>query len=459
MGSDSEKPNIYQAILESMGEGIVFVDAEDCIAFINHTAEEIRGIKATNFIGRNIVSIHSNPTSDKISSLLAGLKGGSIRMSRRTIEVKGKFFENSYYPIRQPDGQYLGTLLVSRDITEKQLLKEENQLLREQMSLGSAFEGIVGSSQQILQLFRTISVVASLDSTILITGESGTGKELVAAAIQQHSMRRNRPMIKVNCAALPESLVESELFGHERGAFTGAVTSHRGKFEQAHGGTIFLDEVGDLPPSAQAKLLRVLQEKTVVRLGSERELNVDVRIIAATNKDLKEHVSAGRFREDLYYRLNVINIHVPPLRERREDIILLADHFLKCFAAKMERRINTFAESTIHVLLHYDYPGNVRELQHAIERSVALCRGDTLMPQDLPPSFLARNNAEPPPTFGHEGDSKPLNRSLSNSVEDFETQIILDALAKTGGHKAETARLLNISRKTLWQKLKQMENG
>ncbi|MEI6306266.1 MAG: sigma-54-dependent Fis family transcriptional regulator [Deltaproteobacteria bacterium] len=459
MGIAEQSPNIYQAILESMGEGIVFVDSEDRLAFINHTAEEIRGIKAVNLIGRSLVSMHSNPTAERIGNLLTGLKDGSIRMSRRTIEVKGKFFENSYYPIRHPDGQYLGTLLVSRDITEKQLLKEENQLLREQMSLGSAFEGIVGSSQPILQLFRTISVVASLDSTILITGESGTGKELVAAAIQQHSMRRNKPMIKVNCAALPENLVESELFGHERGSFTGAVTRHKGKFEQAHGGTIFLDEVGDLPPSAQAKLLRVLQEKTLVRLGGERELNVDVRIIAATNKDLKNHVVAGCFREDLYYRLNVINIHVPPLRERREDIILLAEHFLKFFAEKMARKIHSFTESTVHLLLNYEYPGNVRELQHAIERAVALCRGDTIMPQDLPASFLSSHNDAPPPSFGHEGDAAILTNSLSHSVEGFERKMILDALSKTGGHKAETARLLNISRKTLWQKLKQMENG
>ena len=458
MGIIGDTTTIYQAILESMGEGIIFVDEEDRLVFINHTAEIIRGIKAENFIGRSLLSIHPPKTAERIGKLLTSLKDGTLLQSRRIIEVKGKYFENSYYPIRNSDNSYLGTLLVSRDITEKQRLKEENQLLREQMNLGSAFEGFVGSSQAILQVFRTISAIASLDSTILITGESGTGKELVAAAIQQHSKRRNMPMVKVNCAALPEHLIESELFGHERGAFTGAISSHRGKFQQAHGGTIFLDEVGDLPLGAQAKLLRVIQEKKVVRVGGEREIDLDVRIIAATNKDLKALVAAGHFREDLYYRINVITIHVPTLRERREDIILLAEHFVRHYAEKMGRQVQGLCDTTSHILLNYDYPGNVRELQHAIERAVALCSGEYLAPQDLPAGFITAQS-ENIPSFGHEGDAALPSRSLSHSMESFERQMILDALTRTGGQKSEAALLLNISRKTLWQKLKQMENG
>ncbi|WP_304598768.1 sigma-54-dependent Fis family transcriptional regulator [Geobacter sp. FeAm09] len=312
MSPAADISTIHRAILESMGEGVIFINAEDRLAFINHTAEQIRGIRAENFIGRHILTIHSPASAERVEKLLCGLKDGSIQQTRRVIEVKGKYFENSYYPIRATDSTYLGAVLVSRDITEKQLLKEENRLLRDQMGLGDAFNDFVGTSQPILQLFQTIAAIATLDSTILITGESGTGKELVAAAVRQHSKRLNKPMVKVNCAALPENLVESELFGHERGAFSGAFSSHRGKFELAHGGTIFLDEIGDLPPSAQAKLLRVLQDRTITRVGGEKESAVDVRIIAATNQDLQALVAVGRFREDLYFRLNVITIHVPP---------------------------------------------------------------------------------------------------------------------------------------------------
>jgi len=456
MGAAYDISTIHRAILESMGEGIIFINAEDRLTFINHTAEQIRGIKAENFIGRDILTIHTPASAGRIKGLLASLRDGSIQQSRRVIEVKGKYFENSYYPIRTPDGSYLGALLVSRDITEKQLLKEENRLLRDKMGLGTAFRDFVGVSQPILQLFRTIAAIASLDSTILITGESGTGKELVAAAVREHSKRLNKPMVKVNCAALPEHLVESELFGHERGAFSGAFVNHRGKFELAHNGTIFLDEIGDLPLSAQAKLLRVLQDKTVVRVGGEKEIAVDVRIIAATNQDLQALVAGGRFREDLYYRLNVITVHVPPLRERREDIILLAEHFLRRFAEKMGRPVRTIGQAAAHILAAYDFPGNVRELEHAIERGVALCNGDSLMPQDLPASFLAAGGKAAPAR--PEREARPLG-TLSHSVGDFERQVILDALARTNGRKQEAARLLNISRKTLWQKLKQLENG
>ncbi|KAB0665115.1 PAS domain S-box protein [Oryzomonas japonica] len=453
MGAAPDISTIHRAILESMGEGVIFINAEDRLTFINHTAEQIRGIKAENFIGRHILTIHSPTTAERVKQLLSGLKDGSIQQTRRVIEVKGKYFENSYYPIRATEGSYLGAVLVSRDITEKQLLKEENRLLRDQMGLGDAFNDFVGTSQPILQLFQTIAAIATLDSTILITGESGTGKELVAAAVRQHSKRLNKPVVKVNCAALPENLVESELFGHERGAFSGAFSSHRGKFELAHGGTIFLDEIGDLPPIAQAKLLRVLQDRTITRVGGEKEIAVDVRIIAATNQDLQSLVALGRFREDLYYRLNVITIHVPPLRERREDIISLAEYFLRRFAEKMGRHVTGISQAAAHILAAYDYPGNVRELEHAIERGVALCGGENLMPQDLPAGFLAAGGRTTP--VRRDNDTRPLSRSL----DDFEHQVIRDALAKTGGRKQEAARLLNISRKTLWQKLKQMENG
>lgn len=456
MNIHNDIPPIFQAILESMGEGIIFADADGTLVFINNTAEKIRGISAKNFIGRNLLSIHSPNSAERIRKLLDDLKDGSIHQSRRVIEVKGKYFENSYYPIRQPDGFFLGTLLVSRDITEKQRLKEENHALRENMNLSALFDGFVGIGTAMLKVFRTISVAAPFNSTILITGESGTGKELVAAAIHKNSKRSLKQMVTVNCAALPENLVESELFGYGRGAFTGAVASHRGKFEQADGSTIFLDEIGDLPANAQAKLLRVLQDRVVVRLGSEKQVAVDVRIIAATNQNLKTLVAQGRFREDLFYRLNVITIQMPPLRERREDIIPLAEFFVNTFAKAMNKPVAGFSEGARSLLLSHDYPGNVRELENAIERSVALSTSTDIVPQDLPADFVAASsNGERPSPPRSTPDSEPFD--LCHARGNFEQQAILDALSRTNGRKAEAAKLLNISRKTLWQKMKQVD--
>jgi len=452
---------IYRDILESMAEGIIFADADDRLTFINQTAEEIRGIKAENFIGRTIFSVHSPNSAKRIKELLQKLRDGSIKQARRVIEVKGRYFENSYYPVSSPDGGYLGTLLISRDVTERQQLQHENQSLKQRMACGS-FGGFVSISSSMLPVFQTIGAVAGLESTVLITGESGTGKELVAAAIHRNSARNERAMITVNCAALPEHLVESELFGYQRGAFTGAISNHRGKFEQADKSTIFLDEVGDLPANAQAKLLRVLQERTVSRLGSEKDIRVDVRIIAATNRNLQQMVADGLFREDLYYRLNVISLPVPPLRERREDILPMAEFFLKRFSERMERPQLGICEATRSVLLSYDYPGNVRELEHAIERAVALCPGSCISPADLPEQFVAARSSGGPdwqqPLSVRAGDQyRPDDAApatLANAREESERRLILDALIRTGGRKAEAAKLLNISRKTLWEKLK-----
>ncbi|QOX78202.1 sigma 54-interacting transcriptional regulator [Trichlorobacter lovleyi] len=456
-----ELTTIYRDILESMAEGIIFADADDRLTFINRTAEDIRGIKARNFIGRTILSVHSPNSAKRIKELLQKLRDGSIKQARRVIEVKGRYFENSYYPVTSPDGGYQGTLLISRDVTERQQLQHENQSLKQRMACGS-FGGFVSISSSMLPVFQTIGAVAGLESTVLITGESGTGKELVAAAIHRNSARKERAMVTVNCAALPEHLVESELFGYQRGAFTGAVSNHRGKFEQADKSTIFLDEVGDLPANAQAKLLRVLQERTVSRLGNEKDIRVDVRIIAATNRNLQQMVADGLFREDLYYRLNVISLPVPPLRERREDILPMAEYFLKKFSERMERPQLGICEATRAVLLSYDYPGNVRELEHAIERAVALCPGSCISPADLPEQFVAARSSGGPdwqqPLSVRAGDQyRPDDAApatLANAREESERRLILDALVRTGGRKAEAAKLLNISRKTLWEKLK-----
>jgi len=451
-------PSIYRAILASMGEGIVFLDPDDCFTYINAAAEKLRGIRAEDYLGKHILSIfatHSpHQTQERVQKLLAALKSGAVPFHKHVIQVRGRIFENSYYPIRSSRGDYVGTLMVSRDITEKERLKEENLALREQVLSEFGCCDIVGKSDAMRPVFQVINASAAVDSTILITGESGTGKELVARAIHQHSQRKDHPMIKVNCAALPDTLLESELFGHEKGAFTGAVKERKGKFEQAHGGTIFLDEIAEMPLAAQAKLLRVLQERTIERLGGNREIHVDVRIIAATNRDLRREIEGKRFREDLFYRLNVIPLHLPPLRERREDILPLAQQFLNQFAEKMHKPVMEIAADAKKTLLEYPFPGNVRELENTIERAVALSLGGELRLADLPAEFT--RTFSPPVISSPPAEPAPAG-SLATSVHRSERSAIEEALRVTGNRKGEAAKLLGISRKTLWEKMKHLE--
>ncbi|MFZ5774371.1 MAG: sigma-54-dependent transcriptional regulator [Thermodesulfobacteriota bacterium] len=303
--------------------------------------------------------------------------------------------------------------------------------------------GIIGSAPPMLELLSMLSYVAPTEATVLITGESGTGKELIAAALHAHSGRANEPLVKVNCAALTESLLESELFGHEKGAFTGADRRREGKFVQAGKGTIFLDEIGETSPAMQAKLLRVLQEHELQRVGGQDTLLVEARVIAATNRDLEEEVRQGRFREDLYYRLNVVTLHVPALRERREDIPELATSFVDKFAAKNRRQVLGITPRCMDLLRNYPWPGNVRELENAIERGVILMRGDYLDEESLPIP-VRRWAGEPDP---RQAATAPA------SLEEAERMVIANVLAETDGNRSEAARRLNITRKTLLSKL------
>ena len=310
---------------------------------------------------------------------------------------------------------------------------------------------IVGQSEAMRELFDLIEKVSRTDSTVLISGESGTGKELVARAIHYKSPRRSRPLVAVNCAALPEELLESELFGHVRGAFTGAVRDRRGRFELADRGTISLDEVSEMSPALQVKLLRVLQEREFERVGDTRTVRVDIRVIAATNQDLEELVRQGRFREDLYYRLNVIPIHIPPLRERKSDIPLLLLHFLKAFNALRGGRVEGFSPEAMNLLMEYDWPGNVRELENLVERLVVLKGEGMVRPEDLPEKI--REGELIPSQRG--GEKGTLN--LSRAVSEFEKRLIIDALRKANGVKSEAARLLGIKRTTLLEKMKRQK--
>ena len=328
-------------------------------------------------------------------------------------------------------------------------LKEENRLLKE--SLGKHFDrqNIIGQSPAMVNLLETVAQVAPSEATVLITGESGTGKELIAGAIHYNSSRKDGPFVKINCAAITETLLESELFGHEKGAFTGADRRKEGRFFQAHRGSLFLDEVSEMSLTMQVKLLRVLQEREFTRVGGEKTIPVDVRIIAATNKDLPQLIGKGEFREDLYYRLNVVDLEIPFLRKRREDVPLLAQHFLQIFAARNHKEIKGFTPQAMDHLIRYDWPGNVRELMNAVERAVVLSRSDYLSEKDFP--VISGSEIKNDGTISQ---TPQMNGDGATPLEEVEKATILKTLEAAGGNKSEAARRLGITRKTLHKKLK-----
>jgi two-component system response regulator HydG len=329
-------------------------------------------------------------------------------------------------------------------------LKAENRELRERLVAAFNPRSIIGRSPAMRRLMDMVAMVAPSEATVLVTGESGTGKELVARAIHANSSRRNGPLITVNCAALSETLLESELFGHEKGAFSGADKRREGRFMLADKGTIFLDEIGETSAAMQAKLLRAIQEREIQRVGSDRVLHVDVRIVAATNRDLKAEVEAGRFRQDLYYRLNVMTLPVPPLRERKEDVPLLAAHFLRKFAEANRKVAKGFTPLAMDMLLKYDWPGNVRELENAVERAVVLMAGDFVTEKEFPLGVVQAYGL-----LGTSSEQAASQREPATilSLEAVEREAILAALEVTGGNKTEAAKQLGITRKTLLAKL------
>lgn len=345
---------------------------------------------------------------------------------------------------------------------EHSQLKEENRILKKQLRDKYRFENIVGSSDEMAAVFDIVEKVAESDSTVLVTGESGTGKELVARAIHYNSPRKDKALVIVNCAAIPEDLLESELFGHVKGAFTGAVATHKGRFDAADCGTIFLDEIGDMSLKLQVKVLRVLQEQRFEPVGSTTTHQVDVRIVAATNQDLMRAVKERRFREDLYYRLNVIPIHIPPLRERRSDVPLLAKHFIEKYGTSNGKNVADIDEAAMDRLTAYPWPGNVRELENMIERIVVLKRGGTVIEaSDLseklmaPAAEIISPEAHGIYEMGSENYEIPdAGISFKQAVDDFESHLILGALKKTGGNKNRAASLLHLNRTTLVEKIK-----
>jgi len=330
--------------------------------------------------------------------------------------------------------------------TISERIEQENIYLKEQLNDRFDFSNIIGRSPAMKQLFETMALVVPSQATVLIVGESGTGKELIANAIHQNSDRAERPFIKVNCAALPETLLESELFGHEKGSFTGATARKQGRFQLAHKSSIFLDEIGEMSSATQAKILRVLQEREFEPIGSTQTIKVDTRVIAATNKNLEEEIREGRFREDLYYRINVVTVEVPPLRKRHEDIPLLADFFLKRFAEKNKRIIKGFTPRAMDLLMRYDWPGNVRELENVVERAVILAREEMITPAEFSDD-IQKLDAEYQETR--------LDLRPGRSLKEVEKEMILRTLEETGGNRTHAAKILGISRRTLQLKLKE----
>jgi Nif-specific regulatory protein len=326
-------------------------------------------------------------------------------------------------------------------------LEEENRRLRKIVSKNRAPSiDVIGHSKPIQEVFGLVAQVADSNTTVLIAGETGTGKELIARAIHNNSARKGGPLVQVNCAAIPDTLIESELFGHEKGAFTGALQQRRGRFEEANGGTIFLDEVGELSAAAQVKLLRILQEKCFQPLGSSRVVNVNVRIIAATNRNLEQDILSERFRADLFYRLNVFPIYLPPLRERGSDVILLADHFLLKYSKEMGKNVKRISTAAIEVFLSHKWPGNVRELENCMERAILMTKTDTVDYMHLPPSMQ----------FKEKESARKDRGKLSSVVEAQEKSLIIEALEETGGNQTKAAKILGTTKRILQYKISKM---
>lgn len=442
---------LQETILRSVREIIITLDTHLRIADMNDMALDW----ARSFLPEIAIGVSLPTLSSKLSqALLADAEKILKHRKELTIHrLEWQKPDNSLgvmsvtaAPLEDSKSNFLGVVITARDLTHLENIDKRDRR--------SQFHRFVGKSQQMQRIYALIESVGKVDTTVLITGESGTGKELVAEALHAESPRKNRPLVKVDCTAIPEDLLESELFGHKKGSFTGADRDRLGRILQADSGTLFLDEIGDITPRMQLRLLRFLQEKTFYPVGQDQPIQVDVRVITATNADLKEKVRRDQFREDLYFRLRVVDIILPPLRERREDIPVLAKHFLTVFNNKMKKEITGFSDSVMDLLLNHSWPGNVRELEHIIERAYVLCTGgDTITSNHLPSELLRVDSPHQP---APEPLPSPIQvtqpRAAAIASED-EVERIIEALQRTAGNKAKAARLLGVDRSTLYRKI------
>ncbi|MBU1276960.1 MAG: sigma 54-interacting transcriptional regulator [Proteobacteria bacterium] len=439
---DGSLPVLSQLILDSITEGVFTVDPQMRIISFNNAAEKITGISAKKAVGSKCHQVlqaticgtncplRSSMTTGKpgleVDVEITGAQGQCLPLRIRTAVL------------RDAQGRVMGGVETFRDLSEI-------HRLRRQLSAGYTFCDLQGKSEPMLRLFKVLPAAARSGATVLIRGESGTGKELVAHACHDLSDRRRGPFVAVNCAAIPEALMESELFGHVRGAFTGAERNRQGRLTAARGGTIFLDEVGDLPPGIQVKLLRTLDSGEYTMLGSNKPMRADVRVLTATQRDLEKGMARGEFRHDLYYRLNVVEIRLPPLRERREDIPLLARYFLEGLAVERDEPVRKITPGATLRLLEYSWPGNVRELRNALEHALVLAQGQAVDICHLPANLQNGNTFRPDP-----------ERQVLNLAQ-REREAITEALARQGGHRGRTAASLGISATTLWRKMKRYD--
>jgi len=447
---DDEYSRYWQTVVQTMLDGLMIVDPDGTILSVNNALEQLTGYRQEELIGQSCEILQCDTCfgalargGDKHCALF---KDETIRHRKCVLRRKDgsplHVLKNAAV-LRDEDGMVVGGVETLADCTELVAKEEVISSLRRELSIEDSFEGIIGRSMVMQRIFDLIRSAAQSEASVVIYGESGTGKELVAAAIHRLGSRSNGPFIKVNCAALNESLLESELFGHVKGAFTGADRTRVGRFEAANYGDIFLDEIGDLPLSTQVKLLRVLQEKEIEKVGDHRPVQVDVRILSATNRDLNRLMEAERFRDDLYYRIGVIPIYLPPLRERSEDIPLLIDAFIQRIRLKTRKPIGGIDKEALELLSRHDWPGNVRELINVIEYAFVLCTGEEILPSHLPATIVGKSRPL--------SDGKAQKPSRGDS-DDRET--LLEILKRTDGNKSEAARLLGISRVTLWKRLK-----
>ncbi len=443
-------------ILSSIGDGVFTVDSKFRITFFNKAAEEITGFKASDAVGRYCHEVFRTPICDQECPLRRSLRTGQLvknfeidiltqTNNRQTISV-------STAPLVENDGTFLGGVETFRDLSA---IKE----LRKEIEGKYTFHDIIAKTPRMRQIFRTLPNIAHSDATVLLQGRSGTGKELFANAIHNLSPRSEGPLVAVNCGALPENLLESELFGYVKGAFTDAKNDREGRFQAAHGGTILLDEIGDAPLPIQVKLLRVLENREFQPLGSDTTIKTDVRVVAATNQDLDRLVAEGRFREDLYYRLNVVLIQIPELWERKEDIPLLVSHFVEKLGQRTGRNIKGVSEDAMAVLMGYNFPGNVRELENILEHAYIISGGPYIRPEDLPNHITNPGTGERPRDVKPNPPAPVRFQPPSGAVGYFEgeRERIIDCLHRNFWSIPRAAKELNVHRTTLWRKVKRLE--